>query len=137
MIKTVAHTEYRRLRTCGLRRAVDAWSTAKVNVLFALLEQQGVVRLEIEPEEIPHDLSYVDTWGLTERQADHIKRQIEQRIECEGLWRMVIYVRCPCCGQRRFVDSVGDFIGEDWRDSGYDTELRDQAIEEAWRLNAA
>lgn len=119
--------EFKRLRAAGvdIKRARE-W--AKVNVRFKALESRGLVQLRVEPEFEPHDASYVDTWDASEEDKQRARQLIRDRIEHEGLHRVSSFMRCPVCATMHQVDSVGDFIGEDWCDSGYDIDLKRAAM---------
>jgi hypothetical protein len=115
---------YRRERSIGLT-AEQAWHAAKVRRRFAQLD--GQVRLDIQPEQ-SMTLEDLVGEGATKAQLDEIRA----RAESEGVWVVVaqVHVSYPD-GHERWepVDSTGGFVGDDWKDSGYDIELMQSAID--------
>lgn len=91
-------------------------------------------RVGLVVDEVMYDDSYIDTWGETDERKAEIKRKLWVRIEAEGVWGLVGEVRCPACGAWEHVDSVGGFVGNDWKGSGYDKEILEQvkAKAELW-----
>lgn len=73
---------------------------------------------KVNPDINPHVL---------ERQR---KEEIE-RIERDGVWGIVSKVKCPTCGEWNQADSVWGFIGDDWKESGYDLDVKAAALREA------
>lgn len=110
--------EYARLRGLGWR-ACDAWRTAKIRERFAKLEAEGKVQLLCEPECDYYDDSWCDPEELKITHA---------RIESEGCWVLSSAAVGPE-GREEPCDSVGGFIGEDWRDSNYDDDIMLAACE--------
>lgn len=51
------------------------------------------------------------------------------RIEREGHWILVAYFRANDSDPWETCDSVGGFIGDDWKDSGYDVDLMAHALD--------
>lgn len=125
--------EYVRLRKLGLS-AAQAKRDAEINVVWENLEADGLVRFRFEAEQQPHDLSYVDTWGLSEGRAAREKQRIRDIIERDGCWVVfseVLVPECACCGNGAHwesVDNIGDFVG-DFRDCGYDVDLKRAALD--------
>jgi len=111
--------DYARLRAMHWS-AREALRAAKIRTRFEALEYEGRVRLDIEADDMPYQ------YGDYENE-----KETNLKIEREGLWGVVTFVSCPCCGAWTHVDSCWGFIGEDWRDSGYDTDLMDSAIDAA------
>lgn len=76
------------------------------------------------------DLSYLDqrddddSWLFPDRQSEY------DRAQNEGGWGIVGQFRCPRCGQWESADSVWGFIGDDWRGSGYDTDVWELTMDE-------
>ena len=118
IMETDYRAEYARLRALGWT-AHSALYAARVRSLF---DGRDDVRLLDVPDDEPYDP------GEGETQAERARTR--RRLEREGHWRLEAQVRCTC-GAWRTVDSVGGFIGEDWRDSGYDTDLMREALREA------
>ncbi len=128
--------EYRRLRKLysGHRKydhdenqALHCLRDARINVEFAAAEVHGHVRLVAVVDDEPFDMSYVDTWGVSEFAAKKIKAGLAKRIEDEGLWGIRVMAKL-CCGHMHDVDAVWGFIGEDWKDSGYDVDLKREVL---------
>jgi hypothetical protein len=118
--------EYRRLRALDWS-ARDALRAAKAKVRFLQLEEDGKVRLRLEPDDLPFEFG-----DATEEET----RAIQAQIDRDGLWGVVVEAACPCCGLFEHVSSVYGFVGDDWKDSGYDTDLRLEAIA-VWESRAA
>ena len=105
---------YSRERSLGFQ-AHAALRNARIRYLWEEMQARGVVALRVVPDDNP-DLSWAD------------KETIE-RAGSDGVWGLSAEYRCPCCGSWVVTDSVWGFIGEDWRDSGYDTDLMASAME--------
>ena len=119
-------SEYLRLRHKGWP-ASNAWRAAKVNEAFASAEAEGLVRVSCEPESY-YDDSYIDTWDDSEKEKEKLRKELWTRIEQEGCWICGTQYLDPIHGWTR-VDSIGGFIGDDWKDSGYDVDSKSQALE--------
>lgn len=110
-----------RARWYELEGIVDTWFG--LAPLFA-----GRVRLNIIPEEEAYDVSYIDTWtDLSENQRDRIKAETILRCEQEGVW--IIRGEYWDSSLWLIADSCGGFIGQDWKNSGYDTDIMRAAID--------
>lgn len=123
--------EYARLRALGWR-ASDALRDAKTRVSFATMERAGHVRLRIVPDEEGHDASYVDTWDSEKSPAwiARTKREILRTVERDGLWGVVgEYLSVE--GTWVQSNAVWDFVGDSWKDSGYDGDIM-RATMAAW-----
>jgi len=119
--------EYRRLRALGWR-ASEAIRAARINVLFDDYEAQGLVSWRVVADWTPYDASYIDTWhDVRPSERERIKRETYARVNDEGHWAVVTLAR-KACGELHDVDSTCGFIGDDWRDSGYDVDLRAAAL---------
>lgn len=110
--------EFARLRAKGYH-AREAFRDAKINVRFAHLEREGLVRLRHEPDTEPYLMGDIEDEAAT-----------LERIEHNGVWGIVVDVCCPCCGAWKYVDAVWGFVGDDLQDNGYDADLKETAIEE-------
>lgn len=73
---------------------------------FRSLEDDHV-RLLIEPDELPYDDSYFDSWDVCEEELEELKDDCDRTIDREGVWCIVaqVYIRgawrrasTPCCG---------------------------------------
>lgn len=125
---TTIEREFRRLRGKGWL-ALQAWREAKSRARFDALEAAGVVRLRVEADELLYDDSYIDTWTsipLVERERE--RRETWARIEREGVWGVCAEYLDPVDGWTP-TDAVWGFVGDDWKDSGHDGDLRDAAVE--------
>jgi len=117
--------EYKRLRSLGYAPK-DALRCARIRAQFEALVEQDLARFRTEPDD---DWSTpLDMDGTPEDLA-----AVKARMDQEGVWGIVVDVRCTCCGNWDQVDSCWGFVGEDWRDSGYDVDLMAAAIATAER----
>lgn len=120
--------EYNRLRALGWT-ASDALRSARIKDRFSDLENDGLVKLELEPECDFYDDSYLESCGLTPDRLAREREDLRNRIERDGHWILVAYYRADDESEWIAADSCGGFIGDDWKDSGYDTDLRSAAID--------
>ena len=98
---------------------------------FAKAEAQGIVRLLVVNDSEAYDASYIDTWAdVRESDRERAKREVYARCNDEGVFGVCTEAR-ETCGHWHAVDSCWGFIGDDWRDSGYDHDLRRSALEKA------
>jgi hypothetical protein len=109
--------EYTRLRKAGWT-AHTALRAAKIRTRFAALEHAGIVRFDVLEDSEPY--MHGDVGDESETNA---------RIERDGLYGIQVSTGCEACGSWNAVDAVWGFIGNDWRDSGYDVDLMESAIE--------
>lgn len=123
--------DYWRLRKMGWP-AKDAIRAARARSTFLELEERGLVELRAVPEEEQYDASYVDTWDVSETRRAAVKRDIMRRVADEGVYTLCALSRANEEDEFECVDSCGGFVGEDWRDSGYDVDLMIAAIEHAF-----
>ena len=112
--------EYKRLRGLGIS-GQQAWRAAKVAVRFNELEAASLVRLRTHGDEDPS--TCLDFDG-----TDAQRKAVAKRIDNEGCYGIIAEARCPGCGGWRQVDAVWGFVGDDWRDSGYDHDLMGAAV---------
>jgi len=96
----------------------------KINSAFEELQQMGLLRFRIVPDETFYDDSYVDTWEISESDKIKAKKEIRERIEEEGVWGIAVDKKCSECGQWDEVDSVYGFIGNEYEGSGYDIDVK-------------
>lgn len=112
---------YRKERSLGWP-AQGAIRNARTRILWAELEDDrdrpgeiGVVRLKIEWDDCP-DLSYLDQDCFAKDRAHEYARANRDGV--------VGIVGQYWDGSKwRIADSVWGFIGDDWRNSGYDTDV--------------
>lgn len=113
--------EYRRLRNKGWR-ASEAFRAARIRADFQA--HQDNVRLSIEPDDcVDLDNIIPDFYTPREREAE-IKR-----IDWHGVWGLVGEFLDPLTRQWVRADAVWGFVGEDWKDSGYDDDIRASALD--------
>ena len=138
---------YVRLRRAGWT-AENAWRAAKVNekweaaggytvdgtdsVLVRSREDDAMVRAVILPD-IDPDLSWLDAdngpilvdgkWMSSEQYGDMIRA----RAMTDGVH--VVITQYWDGETWQDADSCGGFIGEDWNDSGYDTDMMESALD--------
>lgn len=151
-------TEYRRLRTAGWN-ANEAYRAAKIaadwndvggftfdgddrgaNVAPGeSVHCLGPVRLILEPDE-SYSLDNLkgDTYNravnpdIPESRMAREESEFEERVERDGVWTLV--------GQYwdgetwQHADSCCGFVGDDWKDSGYDTDIMNTTLT-AWRAH--
>jgi hypothetical protein len=117
---TLKRKEYARLRAAGTR-AIDALVSARAHASF--WRRTGLsVRLTAVMDADP-DLSYLEQ----EEFADVRKREYE-RANRDGVWVLKAEYLNPQTNEWEETDSVGGFIGRDYEDSGYDTDLMRSAL---------
>lgn len=116
--------EYARLRSKQWS-AREALSAAKVNVSFATFEREGYARLRVEADD-DIDLSFLDDRDVFEESEANKERA---RCSREGVHGIITEALNPLSGEWTVVDSCWGFIGDDWKDSGYDTDGKAEAIE--------
>jgi hypothetical protein len=125
--------------------AAYQWQSAKreadIRVQWADAEDKGLVRLRVEPDE--HcDLGdlFGDTFdprvntGIKPERLEREKQAEIDRINRDGVWGIIGEYRCPTCGKWTQADSCWGFVGDDWRESGYDLDIMATALERI-RLN--
>lgn len=142
-------SEYMRLRAKGWT-AANAWSAAKTRVAFeeaggvicgetfkgcqpdldSFDRDTALVCLTVGPDDVQYDDSYIDEDSFTERQKAHLKKELWARIERDGVWNLASWVRPNTDAPWEAVDSCCAFVGEDWKDSGIDTDLMRAALDE-------
>ena len=122
-MQTALTKEYRRQRAKGWN-ASTALRNAKVERTWNVLEARGKVALKVMPDD-DCDLSYLDQDCFA-----HYRKAELERANRDGCWGLVGEYRCPRCGQWTTADSIWGFIGEDWRDSGYDMDVKAEVIDQ-------
>lgn len=115
-------SEYTRLRRIGWR-ASEAFRAAKTKENFDALnvgenneDPDGLVRFRIVE----------DLDGSTDVNFDGTEKEIEkvrERANQLGLWGIVGEYRLTPTSGWWPADSVWGFVGDDWRDSGYDVDI--------------
>jgi hypothetical protein len=121
--------EYARYRALGYT-ATDALRSARINTLFEAAEDSGAVKFEVVYDQEQYDDSYLDTWSdIHKTKREHLRKQLWNRIEREGTYGIKAYALDPYTYLLVEVDSVWGFIGNDWKDSGYDVDVKNSALQ--------
>jgi hypothetical protein len=63
------------------------------------------------------------------------EKELNNRINQDGIYKIHGSVKCSCCGTFKIIDSVCGFIGDDWKDSDYDSSVKYETIKEYFRMN--
>lgn len=123
--------EYRRLRDLGWA-GLQALHAARTRVEFHELENQGLVRFKVEPDECSTAEDLLPTEYSKKEQVEFL--ELAKR---DGIWGIVGEYLCPTCptckrGGSEWIqaDSVWGFIGDDVSDNGYDTDVMQSTINE-------
>ena len=128
------YPEYRQYRRKGWR-AAEAMRHARMLRKFRHASFLNLVALEPEPDD---DWTNAIECGCEEREKCEADNR--ERAERMGVWGIVAYAAldpynpCDCYGAPKCehfdsVDSVWGFIGDDWKDSGYDDDLMRAALD--------
>ena len=131
---------------CSAERALN-YAKREINVMLAWEQYEDeLVMLEIVPDESYHSID--DLFGdiynpdvnidiNPERLAKEEQEAIE-RADREGIWGIVGKFKCNCncprCDGWHTSDSVWGFVGDDWKDSGYDIDVMHQTLIDAGLL---
>jgi len=113
--------EYFRLRHEGWA-ASCAWRAAKVKDAWEDAEAEGLVRLGADPDECTY-IEDLDPDGTPEQRAETMRRANR-----DGVWVFYTEYLDPVHGWV-VADSIGGVLGDDFEDSGYDTDLRENALD--------
>lgn len=109
--------DFKRLRRVGWR-ACEAFNASKTREIF---EQNENVRLEIVEDDLP-DFS---DWGETESE----RKAVVERANHYGVWGIIGDYRLDESTPWIHIASVWGFIGDDWKDSGYDTDVMAETLQ--------
>lgn len=107
--------EYTRLRGMGWR-AVDAYRAASVYARFVAAGPLVDLLVEVD----------VDEYQIGDLEDEN---EVRARVSREGTFGIIARYRPSEDDSWRAVDSCWGFIGDDWKDSGYDTDLMLAALE--------
>lgn len=118
-------TDYRLRRKQGERAHVALYS-ARTEVMFDILAHRGLVRLTLSPDE-DIDLTWLDQDHYSKQYRDE---QIE-RVNRDGSWGIIGEFKTRE-GEWEHADSCWGFIGDDWCDSGYDSDIKTATIKALW-----
>lgn len=120
-----ATRHYKRLREKNWH-AREACRAAKAKEAFEVLEGAGLARLRVESDDMdPRDL-------MPECYSEKEQKEFLERAERLGVYGIIIEARNPLSGDAgpwEGIDSCWGFIGDDWADSGYDTDFYLAAID--------
>jgi hypothetical protein len=94
-----------------------------MQVTWDKLESAGLVRLEIVPDDSP-DLSFLD-----QKEFSRYRQKGYDRANNDGVWGIVGQYRMDEDSDWMNADSVFGFIGDDWKGSGYDTDIERNTIQ--------
>ena len=121
------YRKYRRLgytASVALHYAYENTRSFLIKEKFEVLETLGVVRLQVVPDDCP-DFSYLD-----QDEFSDIRDKEYQRANNYGVWGIVGEVLIDD-DDWEHVDSCFGFIDDDWKGSGYDTDIMSACIEAA------
>lgn len=111
-------------------KTLDQWQRLGGEVDYEGCEEEteSPVRLRIVPDETMYDDSYIDSWSESDEKKNKIKEELWDRIASEGVWGIVGEYR-TIDGNWEHADSVWGFIGNDWQNSGYDTDVMSTTLQ--------
>jgi hypothetical protein len=99
----------------------------------------GAVRIERMPDEffniedLEGDVFNLDVnTDINRSTLAKEQREFRQRVERDGVWGYL--AQCWVDGEWETVDSVWGFVGDDFEQSGYDTDLMDAAMQHAFNV---
>jgi hypothetical protein len=130
---TTLTREYTRLRRHGWH-ARNAYEAAKTRAAWDAAEANGLVRLQVLPD-ASGDLENLkgDTFNpkyvthISRAQLEREEKAFEDRVERDGVVGIVGEYHD---GETwRHADSCWGFVGDDWRDSGTDTDVMASTLE--------
>lgn len=118
--------------------ALGAWTyavrKAQVNAHWDRKESAGLVRMTIEPDEL---CSYDDLAGdmfnpkanpdINPSLIAKQEKEFKDRIDRDGVWGIVTEYFDGEAWQQ--ADSCWGFVGDDWKDSGYDIDAKEAALD--------
>lgn len=114
--------EYFRLRALGWY-ATQAFDAAKVNDAWEDAEAEGLVRVRAEPEECIPIEDFAPEFENSEEE-----NRWYAHVNNVGIWVFFTEYLDPIHGWT-LADSIGGVIGDDWEDSGYDVDLKRNALD--------
>lgn len=127
---------YRKARARGWQ-AVWAIQHARTQIEWEKAEAEGLVRLRVKPDDCCNlDDLLGDVYNpdvntdIHPARLERERKQEIQRINDYGVWGIVGEYKCECCGQWTQADSVWGFVGDDWTDSGYDSDVMQATLDE-------
>ena len=119
--------DYARMRRLGYG-AASALRMARTSTRFGWLEDAGLVRLRVDPDDCP-DVSWCEPDSRDDRQTAAMKKKDRRTIEREGLWGIIAEYRFDADDDRGWIvaDSLWGIVGADLSD-GYTADLRASAV---------
>jgi hypothetical protein len=106
-------------------QAKNALYTARLDRQWSNLEEAGLVRLKITRDN-DIDIAFLVGEGCSKAQE---RREIE-RINRYGVWGIIGEYRISEHDPWQHGESCWGFIDEDWKDSGYDSDIKYTTIKE-------
>jgi hypothetical protein len=132
--KAARARHYRTLRKAGWL-ARHAWSAAQTRTAWDRAAFADNVRLNVEPDDC---MSFDDLCGDTfnpkanpdipPARLERERKEELERVQRLGIVGMVGQFRNPTTGEWETADSVWGFVGDDWKDSGYDDDIKHSAM---------
>ena len=124
----------------GLAARQLAHAKRKAHILeqWEQAESLELVRLRIEPDEMVDLDDLLGDMYNPDVNPDIEPEKLEQekkweldRIDRDGVWGVIGEYKCPICGHWVQVDSCWGFVGDDWKESGYDIDIMAETLEQA------
>lgn len=115
--------EYLRQRKLG-QPAKIAFMYAKTRIEFNRLESSGLARLITKPDDCP-DLSFLDQDCFAD-----VRKSEYERANRDGVCGLIGEYRVDKHSPWIEADAVWGFIGDDWKDSGYDADIMRSTIDQ-------
>jgi hypothetical protein len=98
--------------------------------IFEKLEDKGLVRLNTVPDDSAEmDDLKGDTYNreanpdIQESRMAREEKEFEEKVARDGVWGVVGEYRVSEDEEYEHADSCFGFVGDDWKDSGYDTDI--------------
>lgn len=129
---------YLRERRKG-NNARAAWRNVLVNALWDTLDYgdkdgRTLVRLRIVPDDADFNNLCGDTFDLKYnpniRPAKLARELAEfrEKVERDGVWGVIGEFRTSAKEPWQHADSCWEFVGDDWKDSGYDVDIKEETL---------
>lgn len=120
VVEKLTKTAYDRLRRAGMDEAA-AVRAARVEAAFKYLDGD-VVKLEVVPD---------DEFNYEGSDSEEDRKEIRDRVAHDGVWGIRSYWRNHPGEDEDWeeVESIWGFVGDDWKGSGYDTDIMLQALQ--------
>lgn len=126
------------------RQLKEAKRDAMIRAAWETAEESGLVRLRVEPDDVC-DLDNLlgdcfDPTANPDIKPERLEREKQHeidRIDRDGVWGVIGEYKssvCPTCGRGgewEQADSCWGFVGEDWKDSGYDLDIMAETLSKA------